>query len=190
MKELPNNYRLILSLDLQNNKKQFAIVNGISFLIMIPMFILGHLISPIFTLFHNPLLMIFVFIGIIIYILLHEMIHGIFMYNFSKEKPFFGFSGGYAYAASHCYYYKRPYLVISLSPIIILGIILLILNIIFFEYFWLIYFIQITNISGAAGDLYVAFKFLKLDNHVLVKDIGVSMDVYAINEDDNNSTIS
>lgn len=100
------------------------------------------------------------------------------MYHYSKEKPFFGFTG--AYAGSNCYYYKKPYLVIALSPIVILGIILLVLNIIFPKLFWVIYFIQIANISGAAGDLYVTYRFSKLDDNILVKDIGVSMDVYGI----------
>ena len=182
MKELPNQYQLILSLDLQNNKKQFFIVNVLSFLIMIPMLIIGHLYNPIFNLFENGGQMIFIFIGIVIYMILHELVHGIFMYYYSKEKSFFGFTGGYAYAGSHCYYYKKPYLVIALSPIIILGAILLVLNIIFTEYFWLIYFMQIANISGAAGDLYVTYRFLKLDDNVLVKDIGVSMDVYGVSK--------
>lgn len=183
MKELPENYKLILSLDLQNNKKQFWIVNILSFLIMIPMLIIGHLYTSIFNLFNNPVQMIFLGIGVIVYMVLHEMVHGIFMYYYSKEKPFFGFTGAYAYAGSNCYYYKKPYLIIALSPIVILGIIIFILNIILPEYFWIIYFIQVANISGAAGDLYVTYKFMKLNDNVLVKDIGISMDVYGVKND-------
>lgn len=180
MQNLPENYQLIDKVDLMQNKKQFTIVNVLSFVIMILMLVIGHLFYSIFHLFEHAEQMIFIFIGIVIYMVLHEMIHGIFMYYYSKEKPFFGFSEGYAYAGSHCYYYKKPYLVIALSPIVILGIILLVLNIIFIEYFWLIYFIQIANISGAAGDLYVSYMFSKLENDILIKDIGVSMNVYGV----------
>lgn len=44
--------------------------------------------------------------------------------------------------------------------------------------FWVVYFIQITNISGAAGDLYITFRFRKLPNDILINDTGVEMRVY------------
>ena len=44
--------------------------------------------------------------------------------------------------------------------------------------FWGIYFIQIANLSGAAGDLYVTYLFSRLPSDILVQDVGVSMVVY------------
>lgn len=86
----------------------------------------------------------------------------------------------YAYAGSNCYFNKKSYLVITLAPIVVWGVVLLILNLIFKEtWFWVIYFIQMMNISGAAGDLYVACRFSKLPDDILVKDIGVNMTVYS-----------
>ena len=41
------------------------------------------------------------------------------------------------------------------------------------------YFIQITNISGGAGDLYVTFKFSRMPSDILVQDSGVGMTVYS-----------
>ena len=35
------------------------------------------------------------------------------------------------------------------------------------------------NISGAAGDLYVSWKFTKLPADILINDVGVSMTVYS-----------
>ena len=68
---------------------------------------------------------------------------------------------------------------IALAPIVIWGIILLVLNLIFQEtWFWVIYFIQICNLSGAAGDLYVSYRFSKLPEDILINDIGVSMTIY------------
>lgn len=182
MQELPNNYKLIMSVDLQKNKQQFWIVNILSFVIMILMFILGNAFVPIYEGFnfeHIEQWFIMIF-GLLIYIILHEMVHGIFMYYYSKQKPFFGFTGGYAYAGSNCYFSRKQYIVIALSPIILLGIILLIINIIFEQYFWAFYFNQIMNISGAAGDLYVSYLFSKLDNNILIKDMGISMEVFGI----------
>ena len=179
MRNLPKNYLLKMSVDLQNNKKQFWIVNILSSLLMVLLAIVGCLFASFSELFtQGGIQWIIIIFGLLIYIVLHEMVHGIFMWYYSKEKPFFGFTGGYAYAGSHCYYNKKQYIVIALSPIILLGIILLILNIIFKQYFWAIYFIQIMNISGAAGDLYVSYLFSKLPEDILIKDIGVSMEVF------------
>ena len=85
----------------------------------------------------------------------------------------------YAYAGSNCYFNKKHYIIIALAPIVIWGIVLLVLNLVFKEtWFWVIYFIQIFNLSGAAGDLYVTYRFSKLPKDILIKDIGVNMTIY------------
>ena len=47
------------------------------------------------------------------------------------------------------------------------------------NWFWTVYFIQMMNISGAAGDLFVTFKFMKMPKDILVMDTGVGMTVYS-----------
>ena len=156
------------------------------FAIMIIMIAVGILISPVSSIFvyessKSALLQLLIIsVGSIVYIVLHELIHGLFMYLFSKVRAKYGFTGLYAYAGSDAYFAKAPYIVIALAPIVVLGIVLLILNILLpSSFFWSIYIIQITNISGAAGDLYVTFKFTKLPRDILVRDDGVAMTVYA-----------
>lgn len=46
-------------------------------------------------------------------------------------------------------------------------------------WFWVVYLIQIGNLSGAAGDFYVAWNMQKMPEEILVQDSGVSMRVYA-----------
>ena len=46
-------------------------------------------------------------------------------------------------------------------------------------WFWVVYLIDIGNLSGAAGDFYVAWNMQKMPEEILVHDIGVSMRVYA-----------
>ena len=178
---LPDDYREILQIDLQKDKRLALIVNGIALLIIIVMAIIGHFFVPITELLDgtNGINWSAIFVGMIVYMILHELIHGIAMKAYSKQKPFYGFTGMYAYAGSNSYFNKKSYLVIALAPIVVWGIVLLILNLIFREWFWVIYFIQIANISGAAGDLYVAERFSKLPKDILVKDIGVNMTVYS-----------
>ena len=48
------------------------------------------------------------------------------------------------------------------------------------EWFWIVYMIQLINISGAAGDLFAAVKFSRMPKNILIQDSGVSMRVFYI----------
>ena len=48
------------------------------------------------------------------------------------------------------------------------------------DWFWVVWFWQIMNVSGAAGDVYVTLKLLRAPSDILVKDTGVSMTVYSV----------
>lgn len=116
----------------------------------------------------------------VLYIVLHELVHGIFMKRFSGIKPNYGFTLMYAYAGSTAYFNKKHYIIIALAPIVVWGIVLTIINcFVPASWFWVVYFIQIMNISGAAGDLYVTYKFSKMPKNILVHDSGVAMTVYS-----------
>lgn len=179
--DLPEGYKELEHIDLQKDKKLAFLVNGIGVVIMVLAFFIGHAIVP-FTEFYKMdgiLPMIVMLVGMIAYLFLHELVHGFFMRKYSGEKPFYGFTGMYAYAGSKCYFNKKSYIVIALAPIVVWGIVLLVLNLIFQEtWFWVIYFIQICNLSGAAGDLYVSYLFSKLPEDILINDVGVSMTIY------------
>ena len=47
------------------------------------------------------------------------------------------------------------------------------------EYFLCLYAIQIFNISGAVGDIYVTWLVLRMPQGVLIYDEGVSMKFFA-----------
>ena len=114
---------------------------------------------------------------------LHEAVHGIFMKGFGAKKVKFGFTGLYAYAGSQDYFYKKPYLTIALAPVVFWGLVLLVLNCFAGAFwFWNIYFIQVGNLAGAAGDIYVTCKLLKMSSNILIRDTGVAMEVYGRTE--------
>lgn len=190
---LPECYAELFKLNLQKDKKLAILVNCIALLIMAAMFVTGALIVPLkaalpaletadtvyVPLIQLMLKLIVTLFGCILYIVLHELVHGIFMKHFSGVKPSYGFTGLYAYAGSSAYFDKKSYVIITLAPIVIWGIALMILTILApREWFWVVYFIQITNISGAAGDLYITFRFRKLPNDILINDTGIEMRVY------------
>ena len=186
-RELPEGYSELLKVDLQNNKKLMIFVNVLALLITVLMVVPMHFAVPITTLFsfEKGILAYFFRFGvllvlIVVYMILHELVHGITMRACGTQKVKYGFTGIYAFAGSSDYYDKRSYILIALAPVVLWGAVLsVILPFVSFEWFWVVYFIQIMNISGAAGDFYVTFKFIKLPKDILVSDSGTAMTVYS-----------
>ena len=184
---LPDGYSEAYEIDLQKNKKQALIVNIGALVIMLVMVVVALIFKPIeIDIFDTDSLLSFLlnlgiaFLGIIVYIVLHELTHGVFMRGFSGERVKYGFTGLYAYAGSDAYFPVLPYIIIALAPVVIWGVVLLLLNIFLpTSVFWGVCFIQVQNISGAAGDLYVTVRFLREKRDILIQDSGVSMKVYS-----------
>lgn len=116
----------------------------------------------------------------IVYMVLHELVHGVAMKLCGTKKVKYGFTGLYAFAGSEDYYAKKPYIFIALAPVVLWGVVLLIVNLfVSVEWFWVVYILQVINLSGAAGDLFVTVKFSRFPKDVLIKDHGVGMTVYS-----------
>jgi hypothetical protein len=186
--ELPEGYREIYTVDLQKNKKMMLCLNGMALLIALVMAIPAALLVPISTLFSMeqgllPYLLRFgvLIVGSIAYIVLHELTHAIVMRAYGARKVRFGFTGVYAFAGSEQDYFDRfSYVQIALAPLIVWGIVLAVLNLILpLAWFWVIYIMQIANVSGAVGDLFVSIRFSKMPRDILIRDTGVSMTVYS-----------
>ena len=184
---LPDGYSEIYSINLQKDKKLSLLVNLFAILISIVMILPMHYIIPIYSLYNmesesqnTTLRLVILLILMIAYIILHELVHGIAMKICGTKKVKYGFTGMYAFAGSDDYYDKKSYIFIALAPIVFWGIVIAIINLFVpVEWFWIIYFIQIFNISGATGDLFVTIKFSRLPNDILIKDYGVGMTVYS-----------
>lgn len=184
---LPENYKEIFSVNLQKDKKKSILVNSFALLIAAVMIVPVHLIIPITELFSvgEDMKMYFIRFAVllilsVLYIVLHEAVHGVAMKICGTKKIKYGFTGIYAFAGSNDYYDKKSYIFIALAPVVLWGIVLAAVN--FFvprEWFWVIYFVQISNISGAAGDFYVTAKFSRFPKDILVKDYGVGMTVFS-----------
>lgn len=184
---LPEDYREILSIDLQKDKKLALLVNITALVIAAVMVIPMAFAVPIATLFDMSTGLVPYFIrfavlmvSMIAYLVLHELVHGITMKLCGTKKVKYGFTGLYAFAGSDDYYDKRSYITIALAPIIVWGVVLAIICcFVPAQWFWVVYLIQVMNVSGAAGDLYVTVKFAKFPKDILVHDCGVAMTVYA-----------
>ena len=188
--QLPDGFVERESIDLKANKKLFILVNLSARLIGAILAVGMHFIVPIQTIFSfegGPLRFFlrfgFLLIGSFLYILLHELTHAAAMKLYGTKKIKFGFSATYAYAGSDDYYRKGPYLVIALAPVVLFAVILGVVQFLVpRDFFWVVWWIQITNLSGAAGDFYVSARFSKLPKDVLIRDYGVGMTVYEFSE--------
>jgi hypothetical protein len=188
-KTLPVTYRHAQSIDLSQSPSLVIWLNVIALLLF---FLFGYAylmliawmrpgVSFAFensSLIANLLVLLIVYIGVIV---LHEIIHGLFFWIITGEKPRFGFRGAYAYAAAPDWYLPRgPYLVVGLSPLVLitlLGILLIPIT----PNGWLILLgVAVTaNASGAVGDLAVVlWLLLKHPANLLLRDRGDAVDIY------------
>lgn len=187
VKELPVGYKEIFSVNLQKDKKIATIINVGAILIAVLMAVPMNFYIPISTLFDFTqgvknyfTRFIVLMVSMIAYLILHEAVHGVAMKICGTKKVKYGFTGLYAYAGSDDFYDKKSYIFIALAPVVLWGIVLAVVNCFVSEnWFWVVYFIQISNISGAAGDIYVTAKFSKMPSDILVTDCGVGMTVYS-----------
>ena len=186
--ELPEGYSPLLQIDLQKNKKLAVLVNLLALLIGAIMLLAGFLLVPQARLLDYseeaiPLTLLrlaVLLVGMVAYILLHELVHGVCMKAYSGVSAHYGFTGLYAYAGSRAYFNRKSYIVIALAPVVIWGVVLAVASILVpLAWFWVVYIIQILNISGAAGDLYVTWKMFRLPAGILIQDSGTAMMVYA-----------
>ncbi len=184
--ELPAGYKEILSIHLQKDKKLALLINAIAVLIGVALAVPMHFVVPIGTLFdmEQGLGLYALRFGVLVaaliaYMVLHELVHGIAMHICGTKKVKYGFTGLYAFAGSDDHYDKSGYIFIALAPVVLWGVVLAVLNVFVpTDWFWVVYWIQIANLSGAAGDLYVTIKFSRLPKDILVRDCGVGMSVF------------
>ena len=190
--QLPDTYREIYAVDLQKDKKLSLLVNGMATLIGVLLAVPMHFVVPIFTLFDMSQGMGAYFlrfgvlmVSIVAYMVAHELVHGAAMKLCGTKRVKYGYTGLYAFAGSEDYYDKAAYLFIALAPVVLWGIVLLVLQFcVPTSWFWVVYLVQITNLSGAAGDYYVTVRFSRLPKDILVRDSGVSMCVYSNAEEE------
>ena len=166
------------------NRKEAVLVNLLAVAITAVAAVVGFVLCPPFSEIEigirTIVSMISISVGIVLYMILHELIHGVFMKGFSGRKPRYGFTGLYAYAGSDALFTRRQYLIIAFAPVVILGGIIAVLTTAFYETaFWDLYIIQTVNLSGAAGDFYVGFLIARSGNDVLVHDTGTDMAFYS-----------
>ena len=184
--KLPEGYCLKERMDLSGNRRQMRAVMWLSVGLFAITAAVGLLIAPLSSLVRKDagignlaMKLGMLAVGIIVYIVGHEAVHGVCMWSISRVKPRFGITLTYAYAGSEVYFAKRAYVLIALMPVAVWTVLLNGLSLaVPTDWFWVIWLLQTMNVSGAAGDFYVAFRICRMPPDLLVQDSGTAMSVY------------
>lgn len=123
-----------------------------------------------------------IIIGLVVMLIVHELIHGLFFWLFTGARPKFGFHLVYAYAAAPGWYLPRnQFLVIGLAPFLVIttaGLVLLALTP--FSTVPLLLFILVMNGAGSVGDLVVTGWLLAQPATARAHDSGATITLYNI----------
>ena len=184
---LPTGYTVAGDITLKENRRLVILLNvlGIPWFILCAVFfiVMAALLGAFgaggsgeFTLTITPLLVALVVLIVITFaiLVLHEMVHGLFFWLFTRARPRFGFKGAYAYAAAPGWYIPRPqFLAVGLAPLLLISLVgLLILPLTAAPVSLVVIAALILNATGAIGDLYMVVRLLPTPRGVLIEDEG------------------
>ena len=184
--DLPPGYSLEREVKLPEDRGALKIMAVLQLVLAAALIVFGLWHHPIREAFYmgaarTAAAFCFMAVGILIYFLAHEWVHGVFIRLFTGRSAAFGFElkKGMAYAYSNAFFAKSPYVVIALAPLVVWTVLLgLLLRDVPASWFWYLYVIQIVNVSGAVGDLYVTWLTLHMPKDVLILDNGMEMRYY------------
>ena len=180
---LPGGYRLIEVMDFVRNRRQLQIVAFSALGTAAAMLAAGLAARPVGITWRFMLGAPWTFAVLLAahaaYILLHELTHGAFMYALSGVRPRFGLRLPYAWAGSDACFGRAAHALIALAPVTVWGAALFLLERrLPAPWFWILYSVQISNVSGSTGDIYCVLHLLRLPRGVLVRDTGTRMLLY------------
>ena len=179
-------YKECTRIDLVKNKKEALLVNIYGIIIMvvmavfIPLLIMGGIIEfNLETTF--PLFFIVLLISLILYIPLHEIVHGIVLKNYTDEKLSFGWKLVYAYCGSkEAVVDRKEYYAVALAPLLVFSVVFISLMFLNPSLSFVWYVMEIMNVSGSVGDIYVSIKLRKEKSRdILITDSGTDMSFWS-----------
>lgn len=178
--KLPDNYELHKKIDLKDNKNIFFSIQA-SFLLI------AGLMIGIMYIFNFPIknnwqqyIKIIVPIAVsFVYLALHEITHGVFARLLSKAKTKYFVRFPFLCTGCEGYFNKTSFIIVSLAPAIVWGIILFVLLFTLPKSFFLvIYILLIINFAGSSGDYVQAIIFSRLPSSALINDDGNETKVF------------
>lgn len=179
-------YKECTKIDLVKNKKEALLVNIYGIIIMvvmavfIPLLIMGGIIEfNLETTF--PSFFIVLLISLILYIPLHEIVHGIVLKKYTDEKLSFGWKLVYAYCGSkEAVVDRKEYYAVALAPLLVFSVVFISLMVLNPSLSLVWYVMELMNVSGSVGDIYVSIKLRKEKSRdILITDSGTDMSFWS-----------
>jgi hypothetical protein len=112
--------------------------------------------------------------------ILHELVHGLFFWVFTRQRPAFGARSLYFYAGAPDWYLPRGrHILVGLSPLILVTAMGLVAAALASPAVaaWVLLAV-VTNAGGAAGDLMAAVWLLRQPPQTFVHDTGLALTIY------------
>ncbi len=188
VKELPDSYTYYHALNLSHWK--FVLLTNLAALLLL--FVFGWLFIGLAAALHPQffilnltifaqLLQVSVFVvTMVVVVVLHELLHALFFWLFTYERPKIGFNLLYAYAAAPGWHFPRnQFILIGAAPLIFITLGGLI-GILLADFVWIPRFVlaMTINAAGAVGDLIVIIWMMTQPVDALVKDDGPKITLY------------
>jgi hypothetical protein len=188
-KTLPENYSLAWAADIEKDKWLMVLLQVIAFpwslFVLVLLGLYAYWLNPdLFAISTSVEFSFWSMLALLpvmfIAITLHELVHGLFFWVFTREKPQFGFKLLYAYASAPGWYFdKSIYWLIGLAPLIFLSLAGLVVAVFTpADWFFYLLFGLFTNASGAIGDLYIVIRLALEPAGTLVEDRGTGFLVF------------
>jgi len=182
--ELPSGAKVIKVIDAKD-KKTILWMNVVAMLLMVvaayPFLVLKPVDFSAVDLF-LPFSVI-VIAGMIIYIVLHELTHGLMYKLFTKQKLTFGMTLFVAYCGvPNIYVSKKVSLYAVLAPFVVFSVILVPVLILLPANLIYLAFVIIfaVHFGGCVGDLYVTLVLVRLKGSILMNDTGPKQTFYRL----------
>lgn len=182
---LPADYRLVETLDAENDKKHAFAVNTLSFILTAAVFVIawfwkGFSLGELAFLSQWLVALCVTIVGYIAYVFLHELVHFLTAFAFTGKEPKYVYRFPfYVVVDTRAFLTRWEYVAVMLMPSLVFGVIFLIMGI-FLDgpWFWCVCFLQAGNIGGSAGDFCYAFKTACGHHMLRVYDSGKERSFY------------
>lgn len=189
---LPDSYQLDNEFSMKNPRRMLWL-NALGFgLVLFFFWLFSEIVAwlrpdlnMVFTLRADSLqslvIQILAVIATVIFILvLHEGVHGLFFWLFTRQKPIFGIGLTYAYAGMPGWYFPRNmFLVIGAAPFVLISLLGVgLIAIIPPNLMTLLLIALVMNAAGAVGDLAAIAWLLTKPVSALAHDRGDSIEVF------------
>ncbi|MBC1288191.1 DUF3267 domain-containing protein [Listeria welshimeri] len=172
--------KLIEEINLLESKKLIINLNIVAIVIVLVLTVLGLAFSGGFEIANGFAGVIWLCLGYLLSLVIHEGVHGIFFKAFHPEgKVKFGFKNGMAYATSPgSFYTKSQFFIISIAPFIVLTGLFIFLRFLGVNEA-VIYLNFALHTSGCVGDFYYCILLLNRPTGILVEDTEKGINFYS-----------